>query len=339
TEIRTSWRKATQTEGLSDIEVDLTEVMTERAPMDARPVVQKTADSRFTCSISSFPAPDFDPPLSERKSRLSSTEFRPQEQMKISHIVESPVLETSGMRESERTEARELKCIVLNKSSVEDPGEQTSQYVKKSLGTPNICSENDSRTNVLHSNQFWGSVMGEMLHCNVSSLLSSVSCEAGHLGILDETFPEEHGNIDPNKSASSESDFGVIDSAYVKGDSKNKGDIKKSKLDLQSQFNTGKALKKPASSSEEKVHQTCNGDESVSCKSDLSLVPGKRESAESWNCPHLFCLDEEFTNMPLPKSLDERKYSLSSLLVFSQHLEEMASAVHEIPLNLPDRLK
>ncbi|KAF1607295.1 UNVERIFIED_CONTAM: HAUS augmin-like complex subunit 6, partial [Eudyptes robustus] len=338
TEIRSSWRKAIQTEGSSELELAPTEVMTEEAPVDARPIMQEVADSRFMCSIPASPVPDFDPPLSERKSQLSSTEFRPREQMMISHIIESPILETSGMQESERTEEQELKCVVLNKSSVEDP-EQTFQYVKKSMNTPDVCSENSSRTDVLLSDHFHGSLVDGMLHGNVSPLLSSISREAAHLGILDETLPEELDNTDPNKSASSESDFDVIDSAYVTGGSKNKGDIQNSKLDPQSLFNTSKALKKTASGSEEELHQTHNGGESISCRSDLSLGPEKRERDELCGPLELFCLDEEFTKTPSPISLNKRKYSLSSLLVSCQYLEEMASMVHEIPLDLINKLK
>ncbi|KAK1199930.1 HAUS6 protein, partial [Pygoscelis papua] len=338
TEIRSSWRKAIQTEGSSEIELAPTEVMTEEAPVDARRIMQEVADSRFMCSIPASPVPDFDPPLSERKSQLSSTEFRPREQMRISHIIESPILETSGMQESERTEEQELKCGVLNKSSVEDP-EQTFQYVKKSMNTPHVCSENNSRTDVLLSDHFHGSLVDGMLHWNVSPLLSSISREAAHLGILDETLPEELDNIDPNKSASSESDFDVIDSAYVTGGSKNKGDIKKSKLDPQSLFNTSKALKKTASGSEEELHQTHNGGEAIGCRSDLSLGPEKRERDELCGPLELFCLDEEFTKTPSPISLNKRKYSLSSLLVSCRYLEEMATMVHEIPLDLIHKLK
>ncbi|NWR58485.1 HAUS6 protein, partial [Bucorvus abyssinicus] len=325
-EIRSSWRKAIETEGSSGIELGSTEVMIEEAPVDGRPIVQKVADSGFTS-----PEPDVDPPLSERKSQLSSTALRLQEQIRISHIVESAVLETSGTRESERTEGQELTYIVLNESCVEDPEEQTFQYVNKNLYTPGICSENNSRTNVLPSDHSWHSLMDGMLHWNASPF-SSISREAGCLGILDETLPEELDNIDPNKSASSETH--VTDSTYVTGGSKNEGDIQTSKLDLQSLLN-----KKTASRSEEELHQTRDGDESVSCRLDLSLTPEKRERDEFYDPLELFCLDEEFTKTPSPKSDNERKYSLSSVLVSCQHLEEMASMVHEIPLDLIHKWK
>uniref|UniRef100_A0A8C0IG96 HAUS augmin like complex subunit 6 n=1 Tax=Bubo bubo TaxID=30461 RepID=A0A8C0IG96_BUBBB len=333
TEIRSSWRKAIQTEGSSDIELAPTEVMIE-APMDARPIMQKVADSRFVCTT-----PNFDPPLSEGESQLSSVEFGPQEQMGISHVFESPASETSGMQESARTKEQELKYIILNRSSVDDPEEQTLQYVEKSMNTPDICSENNSRTNVLPSDHFQGSIMNSMQYWNLSPLLSSTSPEAGQLGILDETLPEELGNFDSNKSANSELDSDVIDSTYLAGGSENKGDIQKSKLDLQSPFNTYEVTKKSASRSEEELHQTGNGGESVSCRSDLSLAPEKREKGELCSPSELFSLDEEFTKTPSPQSHNERKYSLSSLLVSCQHLEEMASMVNEIPPDLIHKLK
>lgn len=330
TEIRSSWRKAIETEGSLDTELGSTEVVTEEAPVDARPVVQKVTDSGFTSSVPASPELGIDPPLSERKSQLSSTALGPQEQMRISHIVESAVLETSGMQESERTEEQELTCIVLNESCVEDP-EQTLQYAKKSLNTPDICSENNSKTNVLPSDHSWDSLKDGMLHCNASAF-SFINCETHWLGILDETLPQEIDNIDLNKSSSSETD--VTDNAYVTGESKNEGDVQTSKLDLQSLLN-----KKTTSISEEELHQTHDGGESVSCRLDLSLTPEKRERDEFYSSLELFCLDEKFTKTPSPKSDNERKYSLSSVLVSCQDLEEMASMVHEIPQDLIDKLK
>ncbi|KAM6363011.1 HAUS augmin-like complex subunit 6 [Pluvialis apricaria] len=341
TEIRSSWRKAIQAEGSSDIELAPAEVMAEEAPMDARTITQKTADSKCVCSPGS-PVPDFDPPLSERKSQLSSTELGPQEQMRISHITDSAILETPGMQESERTEEQELKhmlrIFIQNLHSVEDPEEQSSQHVKKSMNTPDTSSENNSGRDVLPSDDFQGSLMDTMLSQNVSALLRSVAREAAHMRIFDETFPEPD-NIGSANFASSESDSNVIDSTDVTDGSKNKGDVEKSKLDLQSLYNTHKALEKTASRSEEELHQTPNGDESVSRRLDLSLTPENRERDELCCSLEPFCLDDEFTKMPSPISLNERKYSLSSLLVSCQHLEEMASMIHKIPLDFIDKLK
>ncbi|NXO55438.1 HAUS6 protein, partial [Aramus guarauna] len=331
TEIRSSWRKAIQTEGSSDTELAAAEAVIEDAPMDARPTMQKAADSSFQCSILASPVPDSDPPLSEGKSQLNSTEFRPQEE--ISHNIESLISETSGMQESKGTEEQELKCIILNRNSIEDPEEQTSQCVK-SMNTAGTCSENNIRTNVLPSDHSQGSVMDGTLPCNLSALLSSIRHEASFLSILDESFPEEVVDMYPNQSASSEADCTVRDSTCVTAGSENEG-IHKSKLDLQSLFNTCNALEKTASGSEEELHQAPNGDESLSCRSDLNLAPEEGDDGPL----ELFCLGEEFTKMPSPVSRDERKYSLSSLLVSCQHLEEMASMVHEIPLDLIHKLK
>ncbi|XP_010013320.1 PREDICTED: uncharacterized protein LOC104406112, partial [Nestor notabilis] len=343
TEIGRSWRKAVQTEDSSDTELNLTEVTIEEAPVDATPVLQKVADSRFVCFDPAFPVPIFDPALSENKYQLSSTEFRPQKQMRVSHI-ESPVLEASGIQESETTEAQGLQYAVLNKSSVDDLEEHTSQCVKSIMNTPDVCSENSCGTNVLPSDRFQGSLMGGMLHWNMSSLLNSISGETACLGILGETLEgclegEELSNVDANTSASFESDFDIMDSPYERGVSKNEEDIKRSKLDLQSLFNPHEALKKTLSVSEEELHQILYGDESVSSISAASLAPEEGESDEFSSSQELFFLDEEFTKMPSPKSPNERKYSLSSLLVSCQRLEEMASMLHEIPLEIKHKLK
>ncbi|XP_065717298.1 HAUS augmin-like complex subunit 6 isoform X2 [Patagioenas fasciata] len=328
TEIRSSWRKAVQTEDSSDIELTPTEVMTEEAL-----VTQRVADSIPASSV-----PDSDPPVSERTASLSSAEFRPQEQMSISCIAESSLSETSRMRESKSTlEEEELTCFVLNESSVEDQEEQTLQYVEESMNTPGICSEDNSRTNVVPSDHLQGSLKDLVLHRNVCLLLDSLSPQAASLGILGETLPEDLCKIDSELEDSLVSNFDVIDSTYVTDDSKNKGDIQKSKPDSQSLFNTCKALKKTLSSSEEELHQTYNGDEFVSCRSDLSLAPERRDRGELCS-PLEFFLDEEFSKTPLSVSPKDRKYSLSSLLVTCQHLEEMQSMVHEIPLDLIPKL-
>ncbi|KQK78853.1 hypothetical protein AAES_110351 [Amazona aestiva] len=359
TEVRRSWRKAIQTEDSSDIKLNLPEVTIEEAPVDAY-ACKKMADSRFECFDPASSVPDFDPALSESKSQLSSTEFRPQKQMRISHI-ESPVSEASEIQESERTEAHGLKYIVLNNSSVDDLEEHTSQYVKSIMNTTDVCSENTCGMNVLPSDRFQGSLTGRMLHQNISSLLNSVSDETAYLGILGETFEgclegeqlrgilgetfegclegEQLSSTDANQSASFESDFVVMDSPYVAGGSKNEEGIERSKLDVQSLFNLHKALEKTPSTSEKELHQILNGGEPVSSVSSPSLAPEKRERDEFSSPQELFFLDEEFTKMPSPESLNEIKYSLSSLLASFQHLEETASMVHEIPLDLKQKLK
>ncbi|KAM8984830.1 HAUS augmin-like complex subunit 6 isoform 2-T2 [Ara ararauna] len=338
TEVRRSGRKAIQTEDSSDIKLNVPEVTIEEAPVDAY-TCKKMADSRFEGFDPASSVPDFDPALSESKSRLSSTEFRPQKQMRISHI-ESPVSEASAIQESERTEAQELKYIVLNNSSVDDLEEHTSQYVKNIMNTTDACSENTCGMNVLPSDRFQGSLMGRKLHWNLSSLLNSVSDETACLGIWGETLEgEELSSTVANQSTSFESDFVVMDSPCLTGGSKNEEGIERSKLDVQSVFNLHKALEKTPSTSEKELHQILKGGESVSSVSSPSLAPEKRERDEFSSPQELFFLDEEFTKTPSPESLNEIKYSLSSLLVSFQHLEKMASVVHEIPLDLKQKLK
>ncbi|KAM9507935.1 HAUS augmin-like complex subunit 6 isoform 2-T2 [Guaruba guarouba] len=342
TEVRRSGRKAIQTEDSSDIKLNVPEVTIEEAPVDAY-TCKKMTDSRFEGFDPASSVPDFDPALSESKSRLSSTEFRPQKQMRISHI-ESPVSEASAIQESERTEAQELKYIVLNNSSVDDLEEHTSQYVKNIMNTTDVCSENTCGMNVLPSDRFQGSLMGRKLHWNLSSLLNSGSDETACLGIWGETLEgclegEELSSTVANQSTSFESDFVVMDSPCLTGGSKNEEGIERSKLDVQSLFNLHKALEKTPSTSEKELHQILKGGESVSSVSSPSLAPEKRERDEFSSPQELFFLDEEFTKTPSPESLNEVKYSLSSLLVSFQHLEKMASVVDEIPLDLKQKLK
>ncbi|NXI71886.1 HAUS6 protein, partial [Anseranas semipalmata] len=338
TEIRSSWRKAIQTEDSSDIELAPAEVMMEEAPMDASPTVQNKTDPTLVWSTSSSTVSDFDSPLSERKSQLSSTEFTAQKQMRINHINGCPVWETSEIQENESNEEQELEHDVLSRSSVEETEEPSCIYVEKSRNTSDVFSENNSTINTVHSNNLLDSVMDRILQWDAPPMLRSDSCEVAEVGILHETLPKEFDGIDPNKSTSSESDFDVLDSTYVPGNIKIKGDIQKSKLDLQSLFSRYEALKKNASGNGEELHQTHIGDESVSCVSDLTLKPEK-ERVDLCSTLDLFSLDEEFTKTPPPISLPERNLSLSPLLTFSQDLEEMASKIHKIPLDLIHKLK
>ncbi|XP_065518850.1 HAUS augmin-like complex subunit 6 isoform X2 [Lathamus discolor] len=342
TEARRSWGNAIKIEDSSDTELNLPGVTIEEAPGDAY-IRKKVADSRFVCFDPASSVPDFDPALSESKSQLSSTEFRPQKQMRISHT-ESPVSEASGIQESERAEAQGLKCIDLNNSSLDDLEEHTSQCVKSIMNTTDLCSENTCGTNVLPSDHFQGSLMGGSLPWNLSSLLKSVSDETGCLGILGETLEgclegEELSSTDANQSTSFESYFDVMASPYVAGGSENEEGIERSKLDVQSLFSLHKALEKTPSTSETELHQLLSGGQSVSSVSSPSLAPKKREGDEFSSPQELFFLDEEFTKTPSPKSLTELKYSLSSLLLSFQNLEEMASTIHEIPLDLKYKLK
>ncbi|XP_014808078.1 PREDICTED: HAUS augmin-like complex subunit 6 isoform X2 [Calidris pugnax] len=336
TEIRSSWRKAVQPDN-SDIELPSAKVMREEAPVDAGPIMQVVADSRLMSSTPASPVTDCDLFLSEMTSPLCSTEVKSQKQTRISHIIESPILETSGMQESERTGEQELKCIqnisVQNVNSGEDP-EPSSSCVKRSVNTLGSCSENNSKITVLPSDYFQDSSMSRMLNQNVSPLLSSVSCKASISWILDEVFPEELDSMNTTECAISDSDFDVAITDISAG-SKNKGDIQESKLDLQSLFSPHKALKRTASTSEEEFHQAHNGGESVSCTSDKNLKPEKRDELFS----PVVTLDEAFSRTPLPTSVNERKYSLSSLVASCKRLEEMTSMIHNVPLSLITKLK
>ncbi|NXF72985.1 HAUS6 protein, partial [Sclerurus mexicanus] len=334
TEIRSTWRKAIQTEGSSNMELSSTEVMIQEVPMDGRPIMEEATDSSFVCSVPASPVSDSESPLSEKNSQSNSTESSPQEQVRISHVFESSDSKTSETLETERTEAQELDCTGLSGSSVEDL-KQALQNVEKSMNIPDICLEDSSRTNVQPPDHSQCSSVDSMLRWNVSSLLSSFGCETAYMGIWNETLPE-YDSMELSASADFESDFDMMDSANVTGDSENKRDIEKSDLDLQSLSNSHKMLKKTASEIEEELHQTHNGSESARCRSDLNPAP-EGEERNKFCSPIVFSLDEEFTKTPLSKS-NEKQYSLSSLLVPSEQLQEMASMAHDIPLDLLHKL-
>ncbi|XP_032859738.1 HAUS augmin-like complex subunit 6 isoform X2 [Tyto alba] len=371
TDVRSSWRKTIQTEGSSDMEPIPAEVTIEEDAMDATLTMEEESDSTLMCSTSdsdsenqtllyvksSTNTPAICSENNSRTNVLPSDHFQASLVNEMQHWnVRSPsrkTIQTEGSSDMEPIPAEvtieeDAMDATLNMQeasdstlmcSTSDSENQTLLYVKSSMNTPGICSENNSRTNVLPSDHFQASLVNEIQQQNVSLLFSSVSCEGSHLGILDETFPEEFDSFDSSDYSWSEPDFDVIDSTYIAGDPDNEGDIQKSKLDLQSPFNTNKVLKNTTSRSEEKLHQTYNGGESLSCKSDLNLALEKRERDEFCNPVELFSSDKEFTLMPSPESPNERKYSLSSLLVSCQQLEEIYTMVHNIPVELVHKLK
>lgn len=329
TEIRSSWRKAIQTEGSIEIELSSTEVVTEESSLDATASVQEM-NSTVVCSEPASPVSDFDPPVKEKKSQLSSTESRPQEQLSLSHTFESSDSKLSGIQESERIESEGLGSSALSGSSVEDLS-QTLQNLEKSMNIPDTCSKSSSRTNTLPSDRCRSFLMDEMLCWNVSSL-NSVGHETTDMGILDETLPE-FDSMDLSISPSSNSISYTMDSANITDDLENNEDIKKSDQDIQSLSNSHEVLKKTTSESEEELHQTHNEEEFERYTYELSPIPEEEGNDDD---PYR---DEGFTKMPLPDSPNENKYSLSSLLVSCQQMEEMASRVHEVPLDLLHKLE
>lgn len=325
TEIRSSWRKAIQTECSSDIELSSTKVVTEESSMDATSSMQEDMDSTLMCSDPAYPVSDVDPPVSEMKSQLSSIECSPQEQLSLSHTFESSVSKPSGIQESERTESEELDCSALSGSSVEDVS-QTFQNVEKSVTIPDTCSKSGSRTNKLPSEHCRSFLMDETLCWNVS-LINSVGHETTDRGILDETLPGSD-SIDLSLTPSSDSTFYTMYNADIKDGLENNEDIERLDRDIQSLSNLFDMLKKTASEGEEELHPTHNGDESESYRSELCRIPTEREG--NYHDPSR---DEGLTKVPLPNSPNESKDSLSSLPVSCQQMEEMASLVHEVPLD------
>ncbi|NWV81202.1 HAUS6 protein, partial [Dasyornis broadbenti] len=325
TEIRSSWRKAIQTEGSLDIELSSAEMVIEESSMDATPNMQEKVDSTLVCSK---PA---SPPISEKKSHLSSTESSPREQVSVSHTFESSDSKTSGIQESERTESEKLDCSALNGSSVEDIS-KTLQNVETSMNVPDACLKSNSRTNTGPSDYCHSFLMDETL-CWNTSWLNSLRHETTDVGILDETLPESD-SIDLSISASSDSIFFTMDSADLTDGLENNEDIKRSDLDIQSLSNVCDVLEGTVSQSEEELDHTHNGDEAESYRYGLCPIPEETEGYD--DDPSV---DEGFTKMPLPNSSNEHKYSLSSLLLPCQQLEEVASVVPEVPLDLPHKLK
>lgn len=329
TEIRSSWRKAIQTDDSPDVELAPAEVMTEESPMDASTTVLNKMDPTLVGSTSASPVFDFDSTL---------TEFEAQNQMRISNISGCPVWETSGVQENESDKEQELERTVLSRISVDKTEEPAFLDVENSINTPDTFSESNSRINTVPSSQLWDSLVDRILQWDAPSVLRLDSCEVAEAGILHETLPKEFDSIDPNKSTSSESDFDVLNSEDVPDSTKSKGCVQESNLDLQSVVSSYKMLEENASGNREKLHQTHAGDESLSYISDLNLRPEEERDdlCSTWD---LFRLDEEFTKAPSPLSFPKGYQSLAPLLMFTQDQKEIVSRIHKISLDLLSKLK
>ncbi|XP_062456352.1 HAUS augmin-like complex subunit 6 isoform X2 [Rhea pennata] len=333
TEIRSSWRKAIQTEDSSDVEIASSEIMTTEAPEDATTVIQSKIDSSLACSTSSSPVSDLDF-LSEGESQLSHIKFTPQKQVKMNHINRSALKKTTGVSEGERTEKQELESTVLNKNFVESP--EATPYVEKSMNTQDRNPEGGLGIEQLFSPCLLNKYVDRIQQWDSVPMVNSKSHEASEFGMLHENL-SELGNVNRDESVSSETNFDTLDSKYLPSSKTNKGDAQ---IDLESVLSRYETLKKTLSGNEKEVLQTFIADESLSSSSELDLTLKNAERGElSPEKP--FCLDDDFLKIlsPISPSFSERKQSLSPLLMFSQDLEEMASMINKSPVDFLYKLK
>ncbi|POI35175.1 hypothetical protein CIB84_001073 [Bambusicola thoracicus] len=337
TAIRNSWRKAIQSEDLSDAELVSTKEVID-TPEDASRTIQDKAAISLDGASSSSAVPDFSYPLSEQKCQGSSAEFTAQKQRMISQISESVLWEEiPGTPEGESSEEEELEDAVCRASFTEKTEEQPCICVEKSLHTPCISSEDGSKMNTLPSNHLLD-VVDEDLQCSASPVLSSDSCEVHDFGMLHETTSEERNSGSPNAFVKSESVFDFLDSIFIPDNTVNKGNTEDLMPDLRFLLSRYETLKKSMFGKEQELHEIPI-EESLSYFSDLSLTPEEGERDDLCLSLERFNLDEEFTKMPSPVSLPDKNPPLSSLLAFSKQLEEAASNIHEIPLDLINKLK
>uniref|UniRef100_A0A669Q767 HAUS augmin like complex subunit 6 n=1 Tax=Phasianus colchicus TaxID=9054 RepID=A0A669Q767_PHACC len=337
TEIRNSWRKAIQSEDLSDAELISTEEIID-APVDASPAIQDKAAITLDGASSSSAVSNFDYPLSEQKSEGGSAKFRALKQM-ISQFNE-PMLweETSGILVGMDSDEEELEHAVSGESFIGKTKQSPCIYVEKSLNTPCISSEDSSKENILPSNHLLD-LVDKDLQWNASPLLSSNCCEVDDFGMLHETTPKELNSRSSNKFVMSESGFDFLGSIFIPDNPLNQGNTQNLKPNLDSLLNRYRKLKKSVCGEGQELHEMFPGDESLSYFSDLSLTPEEGERDDLHVSVECFSLDEEFTKVQSPVSLPDKNPSLPSLLAFSKHVEEVSSNIDEIPLDPINKLK
>uniref|UniRef100_A0A8C8RM33 HAUS augmin like complex subunit 6 n=1 Tax=Pelusios castaneus TaxID=367368 RepID=A0A8C8RM33_9SAUR len=348
TEIRSSWRKAIQTEDSSDTELAQTEMVTKEAPLDLESAVCSRIDSSMACFMSSSHMSDNVSNLLEGKSSLSWLTPAPQKQAVVSHFSESPTWKAAMriMPENEKSSEQGLKHTVSKKSFSENSEEYVFPSVDKNMNPPDNSREGCIKPDVLSSYVCQNSSMHSTLPWNASQMVSSTSSDSQDIiqfGILHETLPEELGNLSLNSSRSSEADDEVKsnskDSKSLENIVKNEWTAQECKLDLQSLRNRYEALKKTIFGNEADSFQSPTGKQFVRHRSEMNLTPGSTETKEVFSpLGKLYALDAEYIKTPSRMTL-ERKHTLSPLIAFSPVQERQRSMTQKKPGDFLHTLK
>ncbi|XP_058287139.1 HAUS augmin-like complex subunit 6 [Hylobates moloch] len=325
TEIRSSWRKAIETEEnrtTEPIQMDAEhrEVLPESLPVLHNEREFSMADFLLETTIS-----DFGQSHSTEEKVVSDCECVPQKHVLTSHIDESPTQNQSDLLNKKVSGKQDLECLAFTKLSetgrmetfspavgnrIDVMGGSEEEFMKILDHLEVSCNKPSTDKTML-----WNSFQ-------ISSGISSKSFKDNDFGILHETLPEEVGHLSFNSSSSSEANFklepnspmhgGILLEDIVGG----RQTTPESDFNLQALRSRYEALKKSLSRKREESYLS-NSQTPERHKPELSPTPQNVQTDDMLNFLDTRDLHTVHIKPSLRLSIGERKRSLSPLIKFS----------------------
>ncbi|XP_007423546.1 HAUS augmin-like complex subunit 6 isoform X1 [Python bivittatus] len=300
TEIRSSWKKAIQTEEPSSVALHHTEA-TEQLSQDTVPAFRDRANSSMTCFMSSCMSDTAESPFLDVQSPCSLQQ----------EVTDELLTHQEALRPLD-----EMICKKGLSPAVPDQMENP-ELVFKTLneGASEVGCGSGNHTGSEASLHSAGrnSTMCTTLLWDASQAISSDSHEVIQLGILQETLPEEEGSISLNSVHDLE-----LDDSREENSRKNKSMTdylpgNERKLDFQSILSRYEALKKTVLD-----HPLSSGKQMARYRSEFSLSPVSLEMKDVLSpLRKPYASDAELVETSSHPSHLERKNSLSPLVAFS----------------------
>ncbi|KAJ7335449.1 hypothetical protein JRQ81_013390 [Phrynocephalus forsythii] len=303
TEIRSSWKKAIQAEGSSEAESP-TNAGKDR-PQDAVPLSRNQIDSSMMCFMSScmsdpsdLPSVEVQSPCSFEQGVIRGTELPAQQPSLPEDRLGKQGL-TGTFPDKCRTDHPELACKFANKS-VSELGCGPGISIGKETLSPSV-GQNFSA----HTTLPWD---GSPL----VSGISSDSHEIIHLGILQETLPEEAGSISLNSFNDLEAKELSEENATDRKTFPDNEAGNERKLDFHSIRSRYEALKKTV------LENSSSKKQNARRRSEFGLPLVDMETKDMLSpFGKPYALDAELVKTPTHVILRERKEPLSPLVAFS----------------------
>ncbi|XP_015283265.1 PREDICTED: HAUS augmin-like complex subunit 6 [Gekko japonicus] len=305
TEIRSSWKKAIQAEESPSIELHHT-ASSEHMPQVETPLFRNRIDSSMACFMSACISDTGGSPFEE----LQST-FRLPEAATSHNELQSQQADVAPPDDQIYCK-QGLVCAVPNKCKTENP-----ELAVKSSNDPDCGPGGDFAEEIELSYPCQDSSMSTTLLWNASQIsgLNLDSQEVIHLGILQETLPEEGGgSISLNSSNSLEGE--ELTEEISARDYHNFADSARGteqRLDFQSIQSRYEALKKTFVENQESPRRQI-----PKARSEFSLTQTSLEMNNMFSpLGKPYALDAELVKKPSPVTLLERRVSLPPLVAFS----------------------
>ncbi|XP_008062307.1 HAUS augmin-like complex subunit 6 isoform X2 [Carlito syrichta] len=324
TEIRSSWRKAINTEdnrNMEPIQMD-TEHFKEVLP-ESLPVLHNQRESSMASFFSGTSVSEFDQSHFPEEKVVLDYKCLPQKQVVTGHIGESLTQNQSDLLDKKVFCKQDLECVALPTKLSETSRIET---FSPAVGTRVDVMTGSKDTKTLdHSQASYNKPsMSKTLLWNsfqVSSGISSPSFKDTDFGILHETLPEV-GRLSFCSSSSSEANFKLEPNSPVYSDVFPEGFVgerqttSESDLNLQAICRRYEAQKKSLCEEREESYLP-NPETFERHKPELSPTPQNMQTDDMLSFLDTHDLHTDYAKPSLRMSLGERKRSLSPLIKFS----------------------